>query len=241
MSLPSRERRHEPDFHRARLRPCEPREGIQIKDRSGRGKPPQVDGVVDGRDVDPISEDRPNVIGDAAGIGHDRVASPGVAPQQPRGRPARPDVVVNMPDQHRVEWSRPGPQQMHLQAVRMHDLGMGGGQQPPKTPTVARRRPSQMRQPTEPPQPRADAGALPRFAEPGQHRRERQHRGRYAQRARARHEQSVAGRHEAQLPAGLGSLEACKNLEQAGLGTAQIGGLAQIGDLHAWDGCRGRC
>ena len=231
VSLPAGVRRDETDANRAGRGRRQAGESIEIRDRAVRREALQVDRVVNRHDVHIVPEYCAHIVGDTARVRDNRRAAGHIPPKQARGNRPRPDVIVHVPHERR-RVGRAGGEHVHLQTVRVDDIGTKRGERAAQLCgvgsdwsggkaelrgeaciTTARRR----------------RRAL---AEPGDRWRKRRADRRHAQRLGARRQRSVRCDHELQPPRRPRGAQARERVEQARLGAAELPARAEKTDSH---------
>src|SRR6266852_8197889 len=123
MTLPSRHRSQQTHSHAALTEWPHSRQLVKVEPRPGDAKTLEVDSVVDGEDSCGLAKRHPCVRGDAARIGNHRGATARMYPQQPAHHRPRLHEVMNVPQHRHVPWPAQYPEEVHLEAVRMDEIG----------------------------------------------------------------------------------------------------------------------
>src|ERR1700687_5344447 len=123
MTLPTRHRGQQTDSHAALTEWRHSRQLVKVEPRSVDAKTLKVDSVVDGEDSCRLAKRHPCIRSNAARIRNHRGATARMHPQQPAHHRPCLHEVMNVPQHWHVSGSAQYPEQVHLEAVRMHEIG----------------------------------------------------------------------------------------------------------------------
>src|SRR6266849_818900 len=123
MALPTRHRSWQTDSHTTLTEWRHSRQPVKVEPRSVDAKTLEVDSVVDGEDACRRAKRHPCIRGYAARIGDHRGATARMYPQQPAHHRPRLHEVMNVPQHRHVPWPAQYPEEVHLEAVRMDEIG----------------------------------------------------------------------------------------------------------------------
>src|SRR5690348_15049507 len=123
MALPTRHRSYQTHSHATLTEWRDSRQLVKVEPRSVAAKTLKVDSIIDGEDSCRLAKRHPCVRGYAARIGDHRGATARLHPQQPAHHRPRLHEVMNMPQHRHGPGPAQYPEQVHLEAVRMHEIG----------------------------------------------------------------------------------------------------------------------